>query len=46
MGKFCQSYAMSLDLHVNDVRGIEVGGSISGMYCFYCYGNGAFWNPI
>ncbi|HEM4051612.1 TPA: hypothetical protein U1W10_001638 [Streptococcus suis] len=36
MGKFCQSCAMSLNLHIKDVRETEVGGSISGIYCFYC----------
>ncbi|HFI0795252.1 TPA: zinc ribbon domain-containing protein [Streptococcus suis] len=46
MGKFCQTYAMSLNLHLKDVRGTEAGGSKSAIYCFYCYGNGAFWNPI
>ncbi|HFI0671196.1 TPA: hypothetical protein ACGO47_000060 [Streptococcus suis] len=37
---------MSLNLHLKDVRETEVGGSLLGIYCFYCYGNGAFWNPI
>ncbi|HFU4451747.1 TPA: zinc ribbon domain-containing protein [Streptococcus suis] len=37
---------MTFNFYVKDVRGTEVGGSKSGIYCFYCYGNGAFWNPI
>ncbi|HFI0622179.1 hypothetical protein HO566_01275 [Streptococcus suis] len=33
-------------MHLKDVRETEVGGSLSGIYCFYCYVNGAFWKPI
>ncbi|MGQ7367601.1 hypothetical protein ACTGXZ_10310 [Streptococcus suis] len=34
---------MTFNFYVKDVRGTEVDGSLSGIYC---YGNGAFWNPI
>ncbi|HEL2738324.1 TPA: hypothetical protein UDO34_001136 [Streptococcus suis] len=37
---------MFFNFYVNDTRETEVGGSLSGIYCFYCCGNGAFWNPI
>ncbi|HFI0342725.1 TPA: zinc ribbon domain-containing protein [Streptococcus suis] len=45
MEKFCQSCTMPLNLNDEDVRGTEVDGSKSAIYCYYCYGNGAFLEP-
>ncbi|MGT2741772.1 zinc ribbon domain-containing protein [Streptococcus plurextorum] len=45
MEKFCQSCAMPLHLHGQDVRGTEADGSLSLMYCSYCYTAGAFIEP-
>ena len=45
MEKFCQSCSMPLTLHSQDVRGSEKDGSLSTLYCSYCYGNGAFLEP-
>lgn len=45
MEKFCQSCAMPLNLHGQDVRGTEKDGSKSERYCSYCYADGAFLEP-
>lgn len=45
MNKFCQSCAMPLDLHGEDVRGTEKNGTNSHEYCSYCYQNGQFTEP-
>ncbi|HEL1587278.1 TPA: zinc ribbon domain-containing protein [Streptococcus suis] len=45
MEKFCQSCAMPLNLHGQDVRGTEADGSQSTSYCSYCYAKGAFLEP-
>lgn len=45
MEKFCQSCAMPLNLHGQDVRGTENDGSKSTIYCSYCYANGEFLEP-
>ncbi|HFI0645781.1 TPA: zinc ribbon domain-containing protein [Streptococcus suis] len=45
MEKFCQSCAMPLNLHGQDVRGSEKDGSHSSLFCSYCYANGEFLEP-
>ncbi|HEM3725963.1 TPA: zinc ribbon domain-containing protein [Streptococcus suis] len=45
MEKFCQSCAMPLNLHGQDVRGSEKDGSKSAIYCSYCYANGELVEP-
>ena len=45
MNKFCQSYAMPLNLHEEDVRGTEKDGTLSENYCRYCYESGKFTEP-
>lgn len=45
MEKFCQSCSMPLNLHGQDVRGSEADGSLSAIYCSYCYAKGAFLEP-
>lgn len=45
MEKFCQSCAMPLDLHGQDVRGSERDGQKSSIYCSYCYADGRFVEP-
>lgn len=42
--KFCQSCAMPLNIHGEDVRGHEHDGSLSSLYCKYCYVDGEFTN--
>ncbi|MEW4354556.1 zinc ribbon domain-containing protein [Streptococcus pneumoniae] len=46
MKKFCQSCAMPLLLHGQDVRGREADGSLSSSYCFYYYKDGHFTEPF
>lgn len=45
MEKFCQSCAMPLELHGEDVRGSEQDGTKSDYFCSYCYQNGQFTEP-
>ncbi|MGQ9411927.1 zinc ribbon domain-containing protein [Streptococcus pluranimalium] len=45
MEKFCQSCAMPLNLHGEDVRGSETNGLVSESYCYYCYQNGQWTEP-
>ncbi|ATZ03755.1 zinc ribbon domain-containing protein [Streptococcus suis] len=45
MEKCCQSCAMPLNLHGQDVRGSEKDGSLSNLFCSYCYANGEFLEP-
>lgn len=45
MNKFCQSCAMPLNLHGEDVRGTEKDGTLSENYCRYCYEGGTFTEP-
>ena len=45
METFCQSCAIPLNLHGQDVRGTEADGSLSLMYCSYCYATGTFIEP-
>lgn len=40
---YCQSCSMPLDK--TDLKGTEKDGSISDLYCRYCYNNGVFTNP-
>lgn len=42
--KYCQSCSMPLKQNLNG-GGTEANGSISTMYCSYCYENGKFTQP-
>ncbi|MGL4248028.1 MAG: zinc ribbon domain-containing protein [Lactococcus garvieae] len=43
--KFCQSCAMPLTLHGEDMRGTEKDRFKSAKFCKYCYQNGAYTAP-
>lgn len=43
--KFCQSCAMPLMLHDQDLRGSEQDGSKSNKFCHFCYKDGQFTQP-